>query len=188
MDYNRNMTKESQRNGVYACYYYDDFDGQKKKQRSYKEGKRDGKSYSWYENGQIKEESNYKEGKQDGKSYLWYENGQIKEESNFINQNQVVTHTEWYENGQKRRELQYKNGVRDGVWTLWHDNGQKDDESIYKDGDEVDRSLWDRNGKKRKEEKEIAWGGSSYGDDPFEELGLTDDDRSLGRAFWKNIL
>ena len=70
----------------------------------------------------------------------------------------------------------------------WHDNGQKDDESIYKDGDQVDRSLWDRRGKKREEEKEVVWGGSSYGDDPFEELGLTDDDRSLGRAFWKNIL
>ena len=182
------MTKESQRNGVYACYYNNDFNGQKEKQRRYKDGKLDGKSYLWFENGQIKEESNYKAGKFDGKQKEWYENGQIKKESNHKNKNQDITHTEWYENGHKRRELQYKNDVRDGVWTWWHDNGQIDDKSIYKDGDRVNRRIWDRNGKKRKERKEVALQSSSNGDDPFEELGLTDDDRSLGRSFWKNIL
>jgi len=47
----------------------------KKKQRSYKDGKLDGKYTSWHENGQIESEGNCVDGEQDGKYTWWHENG-----------------------------------------------------------------------------------------------------------------
>jgi len=70
--------------GLFNGVGYDVFsNGQLRKERNYKEGKRDGLSKWWYENGQLRFEGNYKNGQSDGIRKDWYENGQLKYESNF---------------------------------------------------------------------------------------------------------
>ena len=49
-----------------------------KTQRNYKEGKKDGKWLSYYDNGQILEEVNYKKGYYDGKNITFHSNGEVK--------------------------------------------------------------------------------------------------------------
>ena len=79
---------------------------------NYKDGKRDGKWTSWYEDGLKLSEGNYKDGMKDGK---W---------------------TSWYENGLKWTDRNYKDGKRDGKSSEWFANGQIKTEENYKDGKE----------------------------------------------------
>ena len=81
---------------------------------NYKDGKRDGKWTTWYENGQIKSEEYYKDGERDGKWTTWYETGQIKSEISF----------------------------KDGNSTTWHKNGQIMSEKSIEDGGFVNRTIY----------------------------------------------
>ena len=62
--------------------YYDN--GQKEQEATYKDGKEDGLSSSWWENGQKKSEVTFKDGKEDGFFTYWYENGQKEYEGTYI--------------------------------------------------------------------------------------------------------
>ena len=57
--------------------------GQKKLERTYKDGKLDGIEIRWYENGQKKLEKSYKDGKADGAEIRWYSNGEKKWETTY---------------------------------------------------------------------------------------------------------
>jgi len=84
--------KDGKKDGLWTYWYnyrsYDlDKGRQKKEERTYKVGKRVGKSVTyWYKTGKKKYEGTYKNGKKDG---LW---------------------TFWYVNGKKEKEETYKNG------------------------------------------------------------------------------
>ena len=54
--------------------------GQKKEERTYKNGKIEGLYISWYEGGEKFEERNYKDGMEDGNWTSWYINGQKRKE------------------------------------------------------------------------------------------------------------
>ena len=45
--------------------------GQKRRERTYKDGKQNGKATGWYENGQKSDEGTYKKGEYDGKWTYW---------------------------------------------------------------------------------------------------------------------
>ncbi|MBN1821281.1 MAG: hypothetical protein JW833_11220 [Prolixibacteraceae bacterium] len=79
---------------------------------------------SWYMNGQKKCEKTYVNGKIEGKSIYWFENGQKEEESNFINDSLDGLQIMWYENGQKKQEGIYKSGNLIGSYKEWYENGQ----------------------------------------------------------------
>ena len=70
-------------------------------QGNYKDGKREGSLFWWYESGKKMAEQHYKDGKRDGAG-IW-----------------------WYENGTKKYEEYYKEGLRTGLWVGWYDNGTK---------------------------------------------------------------
>ena len=80
---------------------------------NYKDGKRDGKWTSWYEDGLKLSEKNYKDGKQDGKSITWYVNGVKWIDSNYKDGKQDGKSTEWFVNGQIKTEENYKDGMKD---------------------------------------------------------------------------
>jgi len=122
--------------------------GQKKAEKTYKDGKLDGVSTTWYENGQKKSEETYKDGKLNGVWTTWYENGEKIEETLYKD----GVWTDFYENGQKKHERAYKNGILEGVHTLWYENGQKKMEVHFKDGklDGV-QTFWLENGSKYSE-------------------------------------
>tara|TARA_B100001057_G_scaffold90975_1_gene87275 strand:- start:756 stop:1226 length:471 start_codon:yes stop_codon:yes gene_type:complete len=86
--------------------------GQKERERIFKDGKRDGLSQAWHLNGQKELEANFKSGKKDGLGVIWYENGQKKLEGNWKDDKQDGLLTTWHENGQKRFEVNYKNGKK----------------------------------------------------------------------------
>ena len=80
---------------------------------NYKDGKRDGKWTSWYEDGLKLSEGNYKDGMKDGKWTSWYENGLKWTDRNYKDGKEDGKSTEWYSNGQIKSEENYKDGKKD---------------------------------------------------------------------------
>ena len=110
-----------------------------------------GEAVWYYDNGQKKLEATYKNGKKDRKYTSWYENGQKWYEGYIetINDTTAVLnglYTLWNENGQKEEEQTYKNGERDGKWIYWYENGQKMIERIFKYDVLTEETYWDRFG------------------------------------------
>ncbi len=64
----------------------------------------------WYENGQKERERTYKDGEKDGLYTMWYENGQKDSEGTFKDGKEDGLYTMWYENGNKREEVKFKDG------------------------------------------------------------------------------
>jgi antitoxin component YwqK of YwqJK toxin-antitoxin module len=134
-----------EKNGVYTEYYEN---GQKRWERTYKDGKKDGLSTRWYENGQKLEEGTYKDGKENGLRTLWYENGQKEGEVDFKD----GLMTQWYKNGQKRLHGFCIGASQNGLMTFWYKNGQKKEESIIKDGELIELiGRWNEDGSVRRE-------------------------------------
>lgn len=96
--------------GVWMAYYYN---GVKKHEVMFKDGKKEGLHTSWHENGIKQSEKNFKNGKEDGQYQKWYENG-VKEE-----------------------QVMYKDGLMNGIYTSWYDFGDKKTEQNYKNGKKV---------------------------------------------------
>ena len=105
--------------------------GQKRSALSFKAGKQDGLSTSWYKNGQKKDEGYMTDVKYSGSYKSWYENGQKESEINFKDGEWDGLNTRWHENGQKKTEINFKDGEMDGLSTTWHENGQKKSEGIF---------------------------------------------------------
>ena len=99
-----------------------------------------------YFNGQKKEEANFKDGKLDGLQVAWYENGQKWSEINFKDGKENGLKTTWYENGQKQSEINFKNGEPEGLGFAWHRNGQKAMEGMVENGKEVSQKFWNSKG------------------------------------------
>ncbi|MDG1841551.1 MAG: hypothetical protein P8I93_04295 [Crocinitomicaceae bacterium] len=79
-------------------YYYKS-NGQIKEETSYKNGKLDGVSKSWYKNGQLKDECLWKDNKIMIYAKSWYVNGQMKSEKTFDKEKNETSITEWNEDG-----------------------------------------------------------------------------------------
>ena len=139
-----------------------------------KDGKKDGKWTSYYENEQKAEEMRFKDDTRDGACSMWYENGQKAVEGGFKNGNIHGTFTFWnedgeqageghykdgdgsftrsYPNGQKSAQGSYKDSNPDGAFTAWHENGQKFVEGTYKEGKKDGLwTEWYENGQKQVE-------------------------------------
>ena len=122
--------------------------GQKRKELTYKDGKRDGLTSWWFKNGQKHLERNYKDGKREGLTIHWYENGQMEMESNYNNGGHHGVWTKWYENGQLRGRGNSKGGVAHGLTLGWYCNGQKRRELLYLDGCMETALVWKKDGEK----------------------------------------
>jgi len=62
--------------GKYEVFY---LEGHKKRVITYKNGKREGITTTWFENGQKQFEENYKDGKIEGIATFWFEDGSKSE-------------------------------------------------------------------------------------------------------------
>ena len=82
----------------------------------------------WYwGNGQKNKEGTYKDGKKDGNWKEWSRNGEIVGEGNFSNG--TGKWTGWYENGQKKKEGTFKDGQPDGQYFIyWNEDGSVKEE------------------------------------------------------------
>ncbi|MDC3316251.1 toxin-antitoxin system YwqK family antitoxin, partial [Candidatus Thioglobus sp.] len=124
------MKKETPKDGLHTEYFDN---GQKYNQKSYKDGKLDGKFITWHGNGQKLLEVFYKDGKHEGKFSRWHWNGQIKELSDYKDGKLDGKWTEWYEDGLKKLERNYKQDKLDGKRIAWDINGKKEEIVNYKD-------------------------------------------------------
>ena len=114
---------------------------------TFKKGKQNGLSRTWYDNGQLFREVNYKDGKADGLRRGWYDNGQLEHETNFKDNKENGLHRTWHDNGQLKYEGNHKEGEQNGLIRTWYDNGQLKVEANYKDGKLISSKLWDEDGK-----------------------------------------
>jgi antitoxin component YwqK of YwqJK toxin-antitoxin module len=136
-------TKELYNGEVFSLY----MDGKKKFEGTYHSGiMNDWTEWEWYDNGQKKGERTYKNGKKDGLWTDWYNNGQKKEEGNYKDERKNGSWTTWDDNGQKKSKMTYKRGV-DHKWTFWYENGQKGFEINFLEDGSVDfDKRWNEDG------------------------------------------
>ena len=109
-------------------------DGEKKEEKTFKDGKKDGLWTWWHDNGQMWGEITYKDGKKDGLWTWWHKNGQKYTEATYKGGNAVGLSTEWFDNGQKKFEKTFKQGELNGLYNEWFENGQKKSKFTYKHG------------------------------------------------------
>ena len=146
--------EENYKNGKKDGKYYSWHDnGKLNREWNYKDGNYDGKQYWWYKNEKLYKEENYKNGKRDGKEYWWWPNGNKESETNYENGELNGKQYEWYNNGKLYKEENYKNGKKDGKQYRWYSNEKLSCEENYKDGIlDGKQYLWYDNGKLYKEE------------------------------------
>ena len=153
------MTTKPPKNGLHTIYHKND---QKSEEGKYKDGKKEGKWFSWDKKGQIRAEGRYKAGKKHGK---WIEHDfQSKYDGNYKNDNKEGKWTEiwlgekqeeiYYSSGEITRKIYYYNekqkrndiNYSDQYVTWWHRNGQKLKEGHFKNkGSDGDWSHWYEN-------------------------------------------
>jgi antitoxin component YwqK of YwqJK toxin-antitoxin module len=133
--------------------------GQKKKEGTYKDGKKDGVWTKWDKWGSVREEI-WKDGEKVGlwtwwgnddhtnfKEFTYYSNGK-KERQQFYEDEKLSFTKEWYVNGMIKSQGIPKDGKvdGDGLWTYWYHNGQKKKEVTIKDGKWVSKKYWNEDG------------------------------------------
>jgi antitoxin component YwqK of YwqJK toxin-antitoxin module len=103
--------------------------------------------YKKYKNGKLDFERSYKEGKLDGKSTSWYIGGEKKMlEGNWVNGKRNGKQSEWFLNGRLWKEENYKNGIKDGLHKTWYNTGVLSKEYFYSNEEILYSKCWDENG------------------------------------------
>lgn len=99
-------------NGEKVTYYYGT--STVKERYTLKDGKRNGKGYSYYEDGSLESVITYVNGNGNGPYNFYYENGNPKITGTLLNNEKNGLVTEYNEEGIKDNECYYKNGERNG--------------------------------------------------------------------------
>ena len=103
-------------------------------EETYRSGKLNGPSKTFYKNGKIAERFIYLDGLKDGEWKQFYEDGQEMVKCLYIN-NQLQGHyIRYYQDGRKEFEGRYKNDLKDGIWKFYLPNGKVDYELEYDNG------------------------------------------------------
>jgi len=83
-----------------------------------------GKVTQKYQNGKKMHEKTFKDGKQDGRFIKWYFNGQKEVEGSFKDGRREGKWIGWHANGQKRGVVSFKNGKK-GSEKMWDAHGKE---------------------------------------------------------------
>lgn len=92
--------------------------------RDYSNGLEDGIHKLWYPNKQIAEIRYYREGKKSGLHFGFWDNGQKKYSYSFENDLYEDKQYEWYPNGQAFSRRTYKKGHESGIQQTWTQEGK----------------------------------------------------------------
>ena len=123
-----------------------------KVENTYKNGKRNGKSVTYYKNGKIASEIFYKDGKRNGKAIFWYRDGKKMSEINYFMNNKHGKVVIWNKNGTLKEESNYYLGELDGISKSYDKNGVKRMEALFKKGKRsiLETKRWDAKGNRIK--------------------------------------
>jgi antitoxin component YwqK of YwqJK toxin-antitoxin module len=102
----------------------------------YENGLKNGLSKS-YEGNHLVHEYSYKNGKLNGDSISYYYNGQIRVKVPLIDGKKEGEWIEYHENDQLKSKGIYKNGKKEGEWVYYKEDGEIDRKEIYRDGIEI---------------------------------------------------
>jgi len=94
-----------------------------------------GKVVELYESGQKKNERTFKNGKLHGLTTMWDSDGQKKSEVGYQNGKLSGPYRTWYDNGQRQSEGEYKEGNRQAGWNCWSKDGEKRETDTVSDID-----------------------------------------------------
>ena len=145
-----------------ASSRYSKFDGKLKEEKSYKEGKLDGTSKSYFTTGKVESERNFRMGKEHGKQLSYESDGTLRKEHNYKDGKQVgkqytflkgtydLYETVYFNEeglqdgeyssvftfGSPRILGSYKNGKKNGRWTTFAESGDTLMIETYLDGKE----------------------------------------------------
>lgn len=93
-----------------------------------------GKSFALYESGQRKSERSWKNGIENGRWTSWSESGQIAHRLEFQNGEKHGTMESWYENGEMKEESIFYNGLQNGATKNMSMDGELEEVYLYKNG------------------------------------------------------
>ena len=108
-----------------------------------KNGKKQGKSISYFSSGVIAEESEWNMGTRNGIWNLYFENAVLKMSTSFINGKRNGEFSLYYPDKHLEWKGTYQNDKREGKWEHFDPTGQKDVTIEYKDGEALNAAELD---------------------------------------------
>ncbi len=107
----------------------------------------------FHENGQPYTDLRFKNGVKNGTSYSYYEDGKPWSLNNYRNDTLVGEYKTWHPNGQLYFDGFYKDGLPEGEFIKYYDNGKLDTRGFYKNG--VKSGVWTTYNKEGKLMREV---------------------------------
>lgn len=98
------------------------------------DGKENGTAYEWYKNGQKKFERNFLHGNREGYHKGWYPNDTVSFIQFFKDDKLEGEQVGFYESGHRFQVLNYVNGYEDGRQKTWNDSGRVVNNFTVKNG------------------------------------------------------
>jgi len=106
-----------------------------KSEEEWRDGQKNGRWTSWYENSKKSYEASWSKGSLNGPAMAWHDNGSRSAEYSFRDGEKHGLEVNWYrEGGEQYRMEGFVSGRKEGVETRWHRNGNKQEETHWKDG------------------------------------------------------
>lgn len=121
---------------IYAVMYFED-EKVASKGLFTADHQRTGKWEFYNEDGYKVALSTYKNGKLNGTSFTYFDNGAVSDESNYVDD---VLHGPWFQylpNGKRRLDTHYVNGKLDGLYKYWNVDGELSVEGYYRNGVQI---------------------------------------------------
>ena len=98
------------------------------------DGKEHGVAYGWFETGEKRYEKCFKNGNRDGHHKTWYKNGQLAGVNFYIDDKLDGEQKTYYETGNICQILNYANGYEEGKQKTWNDSGRVINNFTVKNG------------------------------------------------------
>ena len=114
--------------------FYGEYDGALVSEEYYRNGKKDGKSISYYAGDGKAEQTTWVEGVRNGPWETYYTDGKLKLKCNFKEDRKDGPIKAWHMSGKIWLTGQYVNGEPDGTWTYITEDGQVEKKEYYQKG------------------------------------------------------
>ncbi len=98
------------------------------------DGKENGIAYGWFETREKRYERSFKNGDRDGPHKIWYRNGQLAGLSFFKKDKLKGEQKTFFESGNLWQSLNYVNGYEEGKQKTWNDSGRVINNFTVKNG------------------------------------------------------
>ncbi len=98
------------------------------------DGKENGTAYGWFETGEKRYERSFKNGDRDGAHKIWYKSGQLGSFSFFKSDKLYGVQKTYFESGNLWQSLTYVNGYEEGKQKTWNDSGRVVNNFTVKNG------------------------------------------------------